>query len=154
MKGHRSGCVRVATSPWRPTCHRHHTPMCNFCRLPPSRELCTNQRCSVETRKNKETKYAELVDNNHCHLVVVALETRGRWSVEAMEFIDMMAADRAREVLHFLSRSVHLAWRKRWTRMLAVSCARSFANSLVSSLDTWNGTDGATPDVADMCKDG
>ena len=104
-------------------------------------------------RTNKETKHAELVDNNRCHLVV-ALETGGRWSVEAMEFVNMKAAARAREVLPILARSVHLAWRKRWTRMLAISCARLFANSLVSSLDTWSGTDGATLDVADLCRDG
>ena len=39
----------------------------------------------------------------------------------------------------------------RWTRMLAVSCGRSFADSLVSAKwDTWRGTEGARPDLADL----
>ena len=39
---------------------------------------------------------------------------------------------RAREAPPMLRRSAFLAWRKRWTRMLSVSCARSFATSLVT----------------------
>ena len=70
---------------------------------------------------------AELVAGNRCFLVVIALETGGRWSGEAVEFIDMLAGARARDVLPLMRRSVHLAWRRRWMRMLAVSCARAFA---------------------------
>ena len=52
---------------------------------------------------------AELVGGNRYVLVVVSLETGGRWSGEAVEFIDMMAGARAREVLPIMRRSVHLA---------------------------------------------
>ena len=35
--------------------------------------------------------------------------------------------------------------------MLAISCARAFASSLISSLvDMWTGTDGPTPNMADL----
>ena len=105
----------------------------------------------TRARVDKEAKYAELVGGNRCVLVVVALETGGRWSGEAVEFIDMMAGARAREVLPIMRRSVHLAWRRRWMRMLSVSCARAFASSLVApGQDVWSGTDGATPDLADL----
>ena len=59
-------------------------------------------RASVD----KEAKFAELVGGNRCVLVVVALETCGRWSGEVVEFIDMMAGEaRAREVLPIMQRS-------------------------------------------------
>ena len=111
----------------------------------------TNGAALIRARRDKETKYAELVAGNRCRLVVVALETGGRWSDEAFEFCR------------------HAGWSTRagsspcpspvgasgvatpWTRMLAVSCARAFANSLVQlCLDAWSGTDGPTPDLADF----
>ena len=45
----------------------------------------------TRARADKEAKYAELVGGNQCFLVVVALEIGGRWSGDAVEFIDMMA---------------------------------------------------------------
>ena len=111
----------------------------------------TDGAALVRARADKEAKYFELLQGNRCHLVVVGLETGGRWSTEATTFVDMLAAGRAREVPSVLRRSTHLAWRRRWTRMLAVSCGRSFADSLVSAKwDTWRGTEGARPDLADL----
>ena len=34
----------------------------------------------LKARRDKELKYHELVAGNHCALVVVAVETGGRWS--------------------------------------------------------------------------
>ena len=82
----------------------------------------TNGAAFIRARRDKETKYAELVAGNRCHLVVIALETGGRWSDEAVEFVDMLGEGRAREAFPVLRRSVHLAWGRRWTRKLAVSC--------------------------------
>ena len=45
-----------------------------------------------------EAKYTELLQGNRCHLAVVGLETRGRWSTEATTFVEKLAAGRAREV--------------------------------------------------------
>ena len=53
----------------------------------------------TQARADKEAKYAELEAGNRCFLVVIALETGGRSSGEAVEFIDMLAGARAREVL-------------------------------------------------------
>ena len=41
----------------------------------------------ARARPDKERKYAELLEGDRCHLVVVALETGGRWSAEALEFV-------------------------------------------------------------------
>ena len=64
----------------------------------------------IRARRDKETKYAELVAGNRCRLVVIALETGGRWSDKA---IDKLAGARAWEALPVLRWSVHLAWRRR-----------------------------------------
>ena len=117
--------------------------------LPQPYAARTNGAIFVQARTDKEAKYAELVANSVCFFVVVALETGGLWSAEAIEFIGMMAPARARGVLPVFRCSVHLAWRRRWTRMLAVSCALSFANSLVTlCLGTWSGADGGKFDSA------
>ena len=73
----------------------------------------------------------------------------GRWSPEALHFVDTLAATRAREAPP--THSAYLAWVRRWSRMLAVSCGRSFAHSLISppAVDL-QGTDGPLPDLADF----
>ena len=56
-------------------------------------------------RVDKERKYVELLSGDRCRLVVVAMETGGRWSPEAVEFVDNLAAARAREAPPLLQRS-------------------------------------------------
>ena len=90
-------------------------------------------------------------------MVVVALETGGKWSEEAMQFVDDLAAARARDAPPLLRRSAFLAWRERWSRMIAISCARAFANSLVAvstSPHALAGVDGRMPDLADLLGEG
>ena len=108
----------------------------------------------ARARLEKERKYAELLHGDRCHLVVVGIETGGRWSPEALHFVDTLAATRAREAPPTLRRSAYLAWVRRWPRMLAVSCGRSFAHSLISppAVDL-QGTDGPLPDLADLFQD-
>ena len=102
-------------------------------------------------RLDKERKYHELLDGGRCHLVVVGLETGGRWSDEALHFIETLASSRARDMVPVLRRPAFLGWRRRWIRMLSISCSRAFASSLLSSRDdVWEGTDGATPDLAGL----
>ena len=104
----------------------------------------------VRARRGKERKYAELLEGDRCHLVVVGV-TGGRWSEKALKFVNAMAAAEALETPTVLRRSAHLAWQRRWMRMLAISCGKAFASSLVSSReDTWAGTEGATPDLAHL----
>ena len=102
-------------------------------------------------RRDKEAEYWELLEGSRCHLVVVALETGGRWSDEAIAFIDSLASARSRAAIPVLRGSAFWAWRRRWVRMLAISCARAFVSSLISSpADMWTGTDGPVPDMADL----
>ena len=108
-------------------------------------------------RQDKERKYFELLAGDRCRLVVVALETGGRWSEEAMQFVDDLAAARDRDAPLLLRRSAFLAWRKRWSRMIAISCARAFANSLVAvstSPHALAGVDGRMPDLEDLLGEG
>ena len=101
----------------------------------------------VEARHNKEMK----CEVDRCRLVVVGIETGGRWSPEALSFVEQLAASRAREAPRALRFSSLLAWRKRWCRMLSVSCSRAFAGSLVSSADDQlEGTDASVPELADL----
>ena len=80
-------------------------------------------------------------------LVVVALER----SDEAIAFIDSLASARSRAAIPVLQGSAFWAWRRRWVRMLAISCARAVASSFFSSpADMWTGTDGPVPDMADL----
>ena len=77
-------------------------------------------------RRDKERMYHELLVSERCRLVVVAMETGGRWSKEATDFISSLAEAKAREAAPILRGSAFFGWRKRWTRMLAVSC-RSYS---------------------------
>ena len=111
----------------------------------------TNGAALQAARQKKEAKYRELLEGHRCGLIVVGVEMGGRFGQEAVDFVDSLAAAKARDSPRILHRSAHLAWRQRWMRMLAVSCARSFAVSLVSGDgDAWSGTDGRVPDLADL----
>ena len=109
-----------------------------------------NGAALARARPDKERKFAELLEGDRCHLVVVAPETGGRWSSEALELVESLASARAREAPPILRRSAHLAWARRCGRMLSVSCARSFANSLTSPTVNLQGTDGPVPDLFDL----
>ena len=105
-----------------------------------------------QARRDKERTYPELVNGRRCRLVVVAIETGGRWSKEAADFFWQLAQAKAREAPTFLVHAAALAWVRRWTRMLATACAVPFAESLVapSDHDTWCHTGGETPSLADV----
>ena len=89
----------------------------------------TSRHCSTQRQR---TEVPRTSDKRACQLVVVAVETGGRWSDEAMEFIQSLAEVKSREAPPFLRGSAFHAWKRCWTRMLAVSCGRAFASSLVS----------------------
>ena len=67
-----------------------------------------------------------------------------------MQFIAELAACKAREAPPVMRFSTFLAWQRRWTRMIATSCGRAVAHSLVSSKRSTPGSDGPTPDLADL----
>ena len=49
-----------------------------------------------EARRDKEAKDHELVEGTRYLLVVVAIETGGRWSHEAVDFVESLASARSR----------------------------------------------------------
>ena len=75
-------------------------------------------RSAVGARTDKEIRYPELT-TGRCRLVVVAIETGGRWSEEAVDLLWQLSCAKARDVP------------RRWSRMLSTSCALAFAASLV-----------------------
>ena len=92
-------------------------------------------------REDKERHNVELLSGDRCRLEVLATETGGNG---VLKFVDNLAAARTREAPPLLQRSAFLAWRQRWTRMLAVS----FANSLVAPMlmpHALAGIDGSVP---------
>ena len=100
----------------------------------------TDEAVLLQARRDKETTYPEL-RAGRCKLVVLGIETGGRW------------AEEAREVPAYMARCVSLAWERRWTRLLSTVCATSFAASLVKPVaqcDTVCCSGGATPFLADL----
>ena len=67
-----------------------------------------------------------------------------------------LAFAKAREVPPAMKWPVVLAWERRWTRMLATTCAVAFAASLVApseQCETWCRTGGEAPTVAGLLDD-
>ena len=85
-------------------------------------------------------------------MVVVAIETGGRWSDEAADFVWQMAQAKSREVPSFMNRSVALVWERRRTRVLSTVCAVSSAASLMEPCesDAWCNTDGEALSLAEV----
>ena len=84
----------------------------------------------LQARTDKEIRYPELT-TGRCRLVVVAIETGGRWSEEAVDLLWQLSCAKARDVPHFMTHQAALVWERRWSRMLSTSCALAFAASLV-----------------------
>ena len=105
----------------------------------------------LRARLVKERKYHELLDTERCHLVVVGVEVGGRLSTESVDFVTDLAGSKSQEAPPLLKGSAFFAWRRRWMRMLSISCARSFASSLVLTRShAPEGQVGWAPDVADL----
>ena len=104
----------------------------------------------LQERRDKETTHPELASSGRCKLVVLAIETGGRWSEEAVQTMKMLAHSKARDAPSYMQFPVALMWERKWTRMLAVDCAVSFAASLVEPArnSSWCRTDGETPLLA------
>ena len=107
---------------------------------------------AASARKDKEDKYPELTREGRCCLIVVSIETGGRWDEEAAGFLQELSWCRAQSAPVHLRAAAALAWERRWARMLAVACSSSFARSLVmppSSLALVV-ADGNTPELCDL----
>ena len=110
----------------------------------------TNGAVLHRARIEKESKYRELFER--CRLVVTgmgdwrSMEHRGRRVLSVLS----QRNDHAKPLLFSSCRRL-FAWRRRWMRMLSVSCARSVASSLVlTPSHSLESQDGSEPDVADL----
>ena len=72
-------------------------------------DATVNGATLLRARRDKETKYWELLHESRCQLIVVGIETDGRWSDEALRFVEQMAYTRSREAAPALRRSAFLA---------------------------------------------
>ena len=82
-------------------------------------------------RADKEAKYPELATGARCRLVVLALETGGRFSRELGEFLRQLAHARSLAAPSFLRAATAAAYERRWSRMLAVSATSSYIQSIL-----------------------
>ena len=73
----------------------------------------------AQARHDKERTYPEIATSGRCKFVVMAIETGGRWSEEAVHVLRQLAHAKARESPSFMRLPVTLMWERRWTRMLA-----------------------------------
>ena len=106
-------------------------------------------------RADRENTYPELVESNRCALVVVALETGGRWSEEAANFVEEPSYARARDAPVRLRRAAALSWQRRWVRLLSTAAAKAYASSLVAPPRSfWSqAVDGEAPQLSELLSD-
>ena len=67
-----------------------------------------------DARRRKERTYPELIGSRRCRLVVVGIETGGRWSEEASMFVKLLAQAKARQTPPLLETSLAAALISRW----------------------------------------
>ena len=84
-----------------------------------------------DARKSKERTYPELLNNQRCRLVVLAIGVGGGWSEEAAAFVSNLAGAKARQVPAILQQSVAAALTARWTATLTHAAMTPFAATLL-----------------------
>ena len=104
-----------------------------------------------DARKSKERTYPELLRSRRCRLVVLAIETGGRWSPEATTFLRLLAHTKARAVPNILRKAVEASLLSRWSAILTHAAQHAFAASLLD-LDCagTSTTDGDTPSISQL----
>ena len=107
---------------------------------------------AAAARRDKEDTYPELAHGFRSSLVIVALETGGRWSSEAADFVEELAFARAREAPRLSRFATALAWQRRWVRILSTAAANAFARSLVAPAGDLAACtfDGGPPELCDL----
>ena len=106
-----------------------------------------------QAREDKETTYPEFHESRRCRLVVMGIETGGRWSDEAASVVWELATAKAREAPGFMRKAVALGWERRWTGLLSSACSVAFAASLTepkASLHFACAAGGEAPALADL----
>ena len=87
-------------------------------------------------------------------LVVLAVETGGRWSNETWHLLRLLATAKTRAAPRLLQRSAELGWRRRWSSLLGVTAQRALAESLLYPAATAGlGADGDAPSLTAVLED-
>ena len=84
-----------------------------------------------EAMRAKRRRYPALADGAHCRLVVVGIETSGRFGNETVELLRQLAIARSQTAPKLLRGAAALAMERRWSRLLACTAARIGAASLL-----------------------
>ena len=102
----------------------------------------------------KARAYPELASGRRCRLVVLGIEVGGRWSLQAAEFVRLLARSKARAALPAQRAACTAAFVLRWSALLAFAAARTFAASLLSlPLSGTANVDGDMPLLSDVLAD-
>ena len=120
--------------------------------VPRRRTGSTAGAALAEARRAKERTYPEFA--RRCRLVVLGLAVGGRWSAEAAAFIRLLARARARSAAMTQRAACVAAFVARWSGLLSIAAARSFAASLLSlPLSNTANLDGEAPLLSDVFAD-
>ena len=105
-------------------------------------------------RKKRRHTYPELRRSQRCRLVVLALETGGRWSEDALEFLRSLARAKARTAPRWLRAATAQASASRWSALLAMAAQRALAASLLElPLRPEAAFEGEGPSLSDLLAD-
>ena len=109
----------------------------------------------TRARRRKERTYPELIgDRARSRLIVVGIETGGRWSSEAIDLVYQLAHNRARSEPSVLRNSAAFSWSRRWINILSCACQRAFAGSLLHLPGSLaQNLDGPDPFLGDVLTD-
>ena len=88
-----------------------------------------------QARRDKETTYPELASSGRCKLVVLAIETGGRWSEEAVQTMKMLAHSKARDAQSYMQFPVAFMWERRWTRIVGRGCGQQLKREPEDKMD-------------------
>jgi len=87
----------------------------------------------ARARRRKERTYPE-VGQNGTRLVVLACEVGGRWNDESLEFVRLLARNRASQAPPILRQAVAQAYTRRWWCLLGVAVQDALAATLMGQL--------------------
>ena len=82
--------------------------------------------------QDKNKKYYDVASGSLGELVVLAVETGGRWHDTALDLVRLLAKRKVRSVHPLLQRSAELAWADRWWALLGCAVQNAVAGSLLA----------------------
>ena len=109
----------------------------------------------ADAKREKCNIYPELVSNPRCRLVVVGVETGGRFSEDTSELLAKLAQARAQSAPKHLQFAARLGFERRWARILACRAAWASVAALVMDKETFRAAEmqSSTPWLADVLAD-